>query len=184
MTPQPSWPGWRTTATAPSILWTASLPASSILARCERTDRASSTQPATSSVIARSCCRSSRSIGLKGRSVGAKISGGYADAANRICRISRLALRRVSIRGSSVLLEELKPGLRIEGLIPAEVITVIYAQWHGSDALELTYKTTAGSLGQQVVFRKDEGSLSIAQTGSRAFDAPASEFKLVAEAQG
>jgi superfamily II DNA or RNA helicase len=82
-----------------------------------------------------------------------------------------------------VLLEELKPGLRIEGLIPAEVITVIYAQWHGSDALELTYKTTAGSLGQQVVFRKDEGKLSVAQTGSRAFDAPASDFKLVAEAQ-
>ena len=82
-----------------------------------------------------------------------------------------------------MLLEELKPGLRIEGLIPAELITVIYAQWHGSDALELTYKTTAGALGQQVVFRKDEDKLSVAQTGSRAFDAPASDFKLVAEAQ-
>ena len=82
-----------------------------------------------------------------------------------------------------MVLEELKPGLRIEGLIPAEVITVIYAQWHGSDALELTYKTTAGSLGQQVVFRKDQDKLSIAQTGSRAFDAPASDFKLVAEAK-
>ena len=82
-----------------------------------------------------------------------------------------------------MLLEELKPGLRIEGLIPAELITVIYAQWHGSDALELTYKTAAGSLGQQVVFRKDEDKLRVAQTGSRAFDAPASDFKLVAEAQ-
>ena len=82
-----------------------------------------------------------------------------------------------------MVLEELKPGLRIEGLIPAEVITVIYAQWHGSDALELTYKTTAGSLGQQVVFRKDQDKLSIAQTGCRAFDAPASDFKLVAEAK-
>ena len=70
-----------------------------------------------------------------------------------------------------MLLEELKPGLRIEGLIPAEVITVIYAQWHGADALELTYKTPAGALGQQVVFRKDEDKLSVAQTGSRAFDA-------------
>lgn len=80
-------------------------------------------------------------------------------------------------------LEEVKPGLRLDGLIPAEVITVVAAQWHGGDALELTYKTTAGGLGQQVVFRKDEGTLSIAQAGSRAFDAPASEFKLVAEAQ-
>jgi superfamily II DNA or RNA helicase len=82
-----------------------------------------------------------------------------------------------------VRFEELKPGLRLEGLIPAEVITVIAVQWHGADALELTYKTTAGGLGQQVVFRKDEGMLSVAPAGGRAFDAPASDFKLVAEAQ-
>jgi superfamily II DNA or RNA helicase len=82
-----------------------------------------------------------------------------------------------------VLLEELKPGLRIDGLIPAQVITVIFAQWHGTDALELTYKTNDGALGQQVVFRKDQDSLTVAQTGSRAFDANATDFKMVAEAQ-
>ncbi|WP_131735433.1 DEAD/DEAH box helicase [Actinomadura roseirufa] len=82
-----------------------------------------------------------------------------------------------------MLLEGLKPGLRVEGLIPAEVLTVIAVQWHGGDALELTYKTTAGSLGQQVVFRKDQGKLRIARSGNRAFDAAASEFKLAAEAQ-
>lgn len=82
-----------------------------------------------------------------------------------------------------MLLEELKPGLRIDGLIPAQVVTVIFAQWHGTDALELTYKTNEGVLGQQVIFRKDEDALNVAQTGSRAFDAPASDFKLVAEAQ-
>ncbi len=32
-----------------------------------------------------------------------------------------------------MLLEELKPGLRVDGLIPAQVITVIFAQWHGTD---------------------------------------------------
>lgn len=82
-----------------------------------------------------------------------------------------------------MLLEELKPGLRIDGLIPAEVITVIFAQWHGTDALELTYKTNDGALGQQVVFRKDQDNLTVAQTGSRAFDANATDFKMVAEAQ-
>ncbi|MFC7360146.1 helicase-related protein [Nocardioides astragali] len=80
-------------------------------------------------------------------------------------------------------LEELKPGLRIDGLIPAEVITVIAAQWHGTDALELTYKNPSGGLGQQVVFRKDEHKLAVAQSGSRTFNATASDFKLVAEAQ-
>lgn len=82
-----------------------------------------------------------------------------------------------------MLLEELKPGLRIDGLIPAQVITVIFAQWHGTDALELTYKTNDGALGQQVVFRKDQDNLTVAQTSSRAFDAKATDFKMVAEAQ-
>ncbi|PHV66132.1 helicase-related protein [Williamsia muralis] len=80
-------------------------------------------------------------------------------------------------------LEVLKSGLRIDGVIPNEVVTVIAAQWHGVDALELTYKNAAGGLGQQVVFRKDQDNLRVAQSGSRAFDATASDFKLVAEAQ-
>jgi superfamily II DNA or RNA helicase len=82
-----------------------------------------------------------------------------------------------------MLLEELKPGLRVNGLIPAEVVTVIFAQWHGADTLELTFKTTAGNLDQRVVFRKDQEKLSVALTGSRAFSASATDFKLVAEAQ-
>lgn len=82
-----------------------------------------------------------------------------------------------------MLLEELKPGIRIDGLIPAQVVTVIFAQWHGIDALELTYKTNDGVLGQQVVFRKDQDTLTVAQSGSRAFDANATDFKMVAEAQ-
>lgn len=82
-----------------------------------------------------------------------------------------------------MLLEELKPGLRINGLIPAEIVTVIAAQAHGANTVELTFKTAAGHLDQQVVFRKDQDKLSVAQTGSRAFSASATEFKLVAEAQ-
>lgn len=80
-------------------------------------------------------------------------------------------------------LEELEAGQRIEGLIPSQAITVVAAQWHGTDALELTYKTTAGGLGQQVLFRKDEDSLRPAAAGGRPFDADASDFKLAAEAQ-
>ncbi|MBP3037449.1 DUF3883 domain-containing protein [Arthrobacter sp. zg-ZUI100] len=82
-----------------------------------------------------------------------------------------------------MLLEELKAGIRLHGLTPAEVVTVIAVQWHGVDALELTYKTPAGGLGQQVVFRKDADTLAAAQTGGRSFDASASDFKLSAEAQ-
>ncbi|MFD0851674.1 hypothetical protein ACFQ07_05560, partial [Actinomadura adrarensis] len=80
-------------------------------------------------------------------------------------------------------LEELKQGLRIDGLIPNGVVTVVAVMQHGPDAVELYYKTGSGELGQVVVFRRDEGRLRIASTGSRPFDAPAPDFKLAAEAQ-
>jgi len=80
-------------------------------------------------------------------------------------------------------LEELKPGLRIEGVIPGEVITIIAAQWHGSSTIELTYKTPSGGLGQRMAFRKDESSLRLSMRGTRAFDADATDFKMAAEAQ-
>lgn len=82
-----------------------------------------------------------------------------------------------------MLLEELKAGLRIDGVVPAEVVTIIAAQRHGAHAVELTYKTAGGILDQRVVFRRDEARLSVARGGSRAFDAKVPDFKLVAEAQ-
>ena len=78
-----------------------------------------------------------------------------------------------------MLLEDLKAGLRIAGVIPGQVITVLAAQAHGPDALELTYKTAAGALGQQVVFRQDQDTISVAETGSRSFDANASEAESI-----
>jgi superfamily II DNA or RNA helicase len=80
-------------------------------------------------------------------------------------------------------LEELVPGQRLTGVVPHEVVTVIFPQAHGADAVEITYKTSAGGLGQRVLFRSDEASLAIATSGSRPFDAPAVDFKLAAEAQ-
>jgi superfamily II DNA or RNA helicase len=82
-----------------------------------------------------------------------------------------------------VKLEELGAGLSVEGLIPGEVIQVIAAQWHGADAVELTFKSAGGGLGQQVVFRKDQDTLQVALSGCRPFDASGADFKLVAEAQ-
>ncbi|WP_327045351.1 helicase-related protein [Microbispora sp. NBC_01189] len=71
----------------------------------------------------------------------------------------------------------------MSGVVPGETVSVIAAQWHGSDALELTYKTLDGGLRQQVLFRTDEARLSLSDAGSRPFDADPEEFRLVAEAQ-
>ena len=80
-------------------------------------------------------------------------------------------------------LEELRPGSRVGGLIPGQSLTILAAQPHGSDAVEITYKDADGRLGQQVVFRADEGGLRMVKSAGRSFAASASDFKLAAEAQ-
>lgn len=80
-------------------------------------------------------------------------------------------------------LEDLVSGIRLSGLVPNEVVQVIFAQPHGANAVEVTYKTTAGNLDQRIVLRRQEAELSISTTGSRPFDAGAAEFKLAAEAK-
>lgn len=80
-------------------------------------------------------------------------------------------------------LEELAPGARVAGVVPGETVMILGAQPHGSDAVELTYKTLDGSLGQRMLFREDESKLSLSAEGSRPFDADVRDFQLVAEAQ-
>ncbi|MGM0931146.1 MAG: helicase-related protein [Actinomycetota bacterium] len=80
-------------------------------------------------------------------------------------------------------LEELSPGLRVHGVLPSVSVAVVAVQWHGETALELTYKSQVGELGQRVLYRADEPGLVVAQSGARPFDAPAADFKLAAEAQ-
>lgn len=80
-------------------------------------------------------------------------------------------------------LEELSPGAHISGVVPSAAVGVVALQWHGDMAVEITYKTHTGELGQRVLYRADEAALGVARTGSRPFDAPAADYKLAAEAQ-
>ena len=80
-------------------------------------------------------------------------------------------------------LEDLQPGLRLAGVIPGQNVSVIAVQPHGADAIELTYKTGDGGLGQRVLGRDAEAKLAIARAAARPLDAAAADFKLVAECQ-
>ena len=80
-------------------------------------------------------------------------------------------------------LEDIKPGLLLAGVIPGQRVSVIAAQPHGADAVELTYKTAEGDLGQRVLGRDAEEKLAIAHAEARPLDAVAADFKLVAECQ-
>jgi hypothetical protein len=80
-------------------------------------------------------------------------------------------------------LENLTPGTSVKGILPSCSVTVIDVRWHGSAAIELTYKDPSGSLGNQLLFRDNEPTLEIVEAGRPwSFDGDGSTFRLVSEA--
>jgi len=80
-------------------------------------------------------------------------------------------------------LEEILPNAAIRGIVPDALVTVVSVQWFGSEALELTYKTPDGKVGNQLLYRHDEARLEVAQAGRPwSFDGEGSMFRLVSEA--
>lgn len=45
-----------------------------------------------------------------------------------------------------IRLEDIQPNATISGIIPNGYINVINVKWYGSEALEITYKTSEGNL--------------------------------------
>lgn len=60
-----------------------------------------------------------------------------------------------------VRLEELTKGTQVKGILPNSFVTIVDAQWYGSDVVELTYKDASGTLGNELVFRDREISLPL-----------------------
>lgn len=81
-------------------------------------------------------------------------------------------------------LEALQINAAIRGIVPDASVTVVSVQWFGSEALELTYKTAAGKVANQLLYRDDEPRLELVEQGRPwSFDGDGSLFRLVSEAQ-
>jgi superfamily II DNA or RNA helicase len=81
-------------------------------------------------------------------------------------------------------LEQLQPNAAVRGLLPDALVTVVSVQWFGSDAIELTYKTPAGRVANELVYRHDESRLELVEQGRPwSFDGDGALFRLVSEAQ-
>src|SRR5664280_843670 len=50
------------------------------------------------------------------------------------------------VYGRGATLEALTPGARVRGVVVGSAVTVISAQWHGSNPITLTYRDDAGSV--------------------------------------
>lgn len=80
-------------------------------------------------------------------------------------------------------LEDLKPNAAVRGMIPDGVAMVVNVQWHGSDALTLIYRTPAGRVAEEILYRHDEPRLEVVEQGRPwSFDGDGSLFRLVSEA--
>jgi len=80
-------------------------------------------------------------------------------------------------------LEDLQPNASIRGIVPDALVTVVTVQWFGSEALELTYKTPAGKVANELLYRHDEPRLEVVEKGRPwSFDGDGARFRLVSEA--
>src|SRR5256885_352523 len=81
-------------------------------------------------------------------------------------------------------LEDLKPNASVKGILPNGLVTVVSVQWHGSEALELTYKTPEGKVANELLYRHDEPRIEVVEQGRPwSFDGDGALFRLVSEAQ-
>ena len=81
-------------------------------------------------------------------------------------------------------LEDLQPRCAVRGVHPEGVVTVVSVQWFGSEALELTYKTPAEAVANELLYRHDEARLEVVAEGRPwSFDGDGALFRLVSEAQ-
>jgi hypothetical protein len=82
-----------------------------------------------------------------------------------------------------IQLEQLQPNAAVRGLVPDAIVVVVFVQWFGSQALELTYKTPAGKVANELLYRHDEPRLELAELGRPwGFDGDGATFHLVSEA--
>jgi SNF2 family DNA or RNA helicase len=81
-------------------------------------------------------------------------------------------------------LEDLAANATVKGIAGGDPVTVVGIKWHGSNAVDVTYKRSDGQPDSRLLLREDEPQLELIEIGIPwAFDADGALFRLAAEAQ-
>lgn len=64
-------------------------------------------------------------------------------------------------------LEDLTRSATVKGILPDRLVTTVDVKWHGSTVVEVTYKDTSGRLGNELLYRDCEPTLSTAVSAWR-----------------
>ena len=80
-------------------------------------------------------------------------------------------------------LEQLTQGKQIRGILPEQIVTLIAVQPHGANAVEVVFRHSDGTLGQQLLYRENEAQLELVEAERLwAFDVDGGLLRLVSEA--
>ncbi|MDF1595724.1 MAG: helicase-related protein [Acidimicrobiia bacterium] len=81
-------------------------------------------------------------------------------------------------------LEDLKPESIVEGLVVGKPVAIVATTWHGTDTVEVVYRTSGGAVDNRLLSRSDEARLTIASEERHwTLDADGELFKLASEAR-
>lgn len=80
-------------------------------------------------------------------------------------------------------LENITVGTKVVGLEGNSQVHVVAVKWHGTNAITVTYKNSAGHVAEQILYREDESRLNVTD-GSLpwSFDSDANLLRLTSEA--
>ena len=81
------------------------------------------------------------------------------------------------------VLEDVKPGARVRGLVPGQSVQIVYVDWIGNQAINVVYREPRGGVSETTLYRDDEHRLGIDTHGrSWSFDGDGALLRLVTEA--
>jgi hypothetical protein len=81
------------------------------------------------------------------------------------------------------VLENLKAGASVCGLLPNGLAKVVQVEWFGDQAVKVTFEDTSGAVRNRLVYRNEEPTLEIAVAGRPwSFDGDGHLLRLFSEA--
>ena len=56
-------------------------------------------------------------------------------------------------------LEDITVGSSVKGIVTNDTVSIVAVQWFGTNVIEVTYKNSAGALGEVMLYREDEAHI-------------------------
>ena len=80
-------------------------------------------------------------------------------------------------------LEDLRAGAHVRGLAPGGAAEIVGVEWFGDRAVKVTFEDPAGAVGNRLVHRDEESSITLVEAGRPwSFDGDGALLRLVSEA--